>query len=228
MKNGVKSILMGILALTFLIPISVFAQPYPPRPQYPPQYPPQYHPLYLTFKPGIYSPQSRDLEGSDTGFNGEIAFGFRFNPNIAAEFGIGYFNTEKEVTAVGATYAVQEKFNINVIPVTLTLKAILPYKRWELFGLAGGGVYIVSAQSDYHNDYYDNHYDYEYDSDAVMGGYLGGGLHYNIAPGIFVGVEGKYLWTDKAKLNDEAYGVPLEAKFKMDGIIATAVFGIRF
>ena len=210
MKNGVKSILMGILALTFLIPINVFAEP----------------PFYITFKPGIYSPQSSDLDSS--GFNGEIAFGFRFNPNIAAEFGIGYFNTEKEVTAVGATYAVQEKFDINVIPVTLTLKVILPYKRWELFGLAGGGVYIVSAQSDYHNDYYDNHYDYEYDSDAVMGGYLGGGLHYNIAPGIFVGVEGKYLWTDKAKLNDEAYGVPLEAKFKMDGIIATAVMGIRF
>ena len=213
MKNGVKSILMGILALTFLIPISVFAQPYPP----PPQYPPQYHPLYLTFKPGIYSPQSGDLEGSDTGFNGEIAFGFRFNPNIAAEFGIGYFNTEKEVTAVWATYAVQEKFDINVIPVTLTLKVILPYKRWELFGLAGGGVYIVSA------------YDYgESDTDAVLGGYLGGGLHYNITRRIFVGAEGKYLWTDKAKLRDEAYGIPLEAKFKMDGIIATAVMGIRF
>ncbi len=57
---------------------------------------------------------------------------------------------------------------------------------------------------------------------------MGGGLHYNITPGIFVGVEGKYLWTDKAKLKDEAYGVPLEAKFKMDGLIATAVIGFRF
>jgi opacity protein-like surface antigen len=91
------------------------------------------------------------------------------------------------------------------------------------FGLGGAGVYIVSGPYDYH---YDD--DYHYDYDAVLGGYLGGGLHYNITPGIFVGVEGKYLWTDKAKLRDEVYGIPLEAKFKMDGIIATAVIGIRF
>ena len=47
-------------------------------------------------------------------------------------------------------------------------------------------------------------------------------LHYNITRKIFVGVEGKYLWTDKVELED------LELKFKMDGIIATAVVGIRF
>ena len=51
---------------------------------------------------------------------------------------------------------------------------------------------------------------------------MGAGIHYNITPRIFVGVEGKYLWTDKVKLED------LEVNFKMDGIIATAVFGIRF
>ena len=184
---GIKSLLGLVLVLTFLIPINVFAET----------------PFYITLKPGVYSPQSSDLEGIGTGFNGEIAFGYRFNPNIAAEFGIGYFTTEY--------------FDINVFPLTLTLKAILPYKRWEFFGLAGGGVYIVSA------------YDYgDSDTDAVLGGYLGGGLHYNITRRIFVGAEGKYLWTDKAKLKDEAYGIPLEAKFKMDGIIATAVIGIRF
>jgi hypothetical protein len=58
--------------------------------------------------------------------------------------------------------------------------------------------------------------------------YAGGGLHCNIMPKIFVGVEGKYLWTDKAKLRDEVNGIPLEANFKMDGIIATAVIGMRF
>ena len=203
-----------ILVIIFLLPIDVFAEP----------------PFYLTYKPGMYSPQSGAL---DIGLSTEVAFGYRFNQNIAAEFGLGYFNTEKEVTAVGATYVVRENFDIDVVPMTLTLKAILPYKRWELFGLAGGGVYIVSGPYDYYYyDYY--YYDYEYDDyDAVLGGYLGGGIHYNITPNnirpsIFVGVEGKYLWTDKAKLRDEAYGIPLEARFKMDGIIATAVFGIRF
>ena len=64
-------------------------------------------------------------------------------------------------------------------------------------------------------DYYD-HYDY----DTILGGYLGAGIHYNITPRIFVGVEGKYLWTDKVKLE---YG-----EFRMDGIIGNAAIGIRF
>jgi len=122
MKNspiGMKSIFVVVLVLTFLIPINVFAE----------------LPFYVALKPGIYSPQSSDLDSS--GFNGEIAFGYRFNPNIAAEFGIGYFYTEGEATAVGATFVVREKFDINVVPLTLTLKAILPYKQWEFFGLGG-------------------------------------------------------------------------------------------
>ena len=213
MKNspiGMKSIFVVVLVLTFLIPINVFAE----------------LPFYVALKPGIYSPQSSDLDSS--GFNGEIAFGYRFNPNIAAEFGIGYFYTEGEATAVGATFVVREKFDINVVPLTLTLKAILPYKQWEFFGLGGAGVYIVSGPYDYYYyDYY--YYDYDYDDyDAVLGGYLGGGVHYNITPAVFVGVEGKYLWTDEVELRDESYGIPLEAKFKMNGIIATAVFGFKF
>ena len=204
-----KSIFMAVLVLTFLIPINVFAK----------------SPFYIALKPGIYSPQSSDLDV--TGFNGEIAFGYRFNPYIAAEFGIGYFYTEGEKTVVGATYVDRENFDIDVYPVTLTLKAILPYKKWEFFGLAGGGVYIVSGpydvdDYDYHCDSHHCYYDYDYDYDARLGGFLGAGIHYNITRRIFVGVEGKYVWTDKVNLED------LELKFNMDGIIATAVFGIRF
>jgi hypothetical protein len=216
---GIKTILMVILVLTFLIPINVFAK----------------SPLYISFKPGVYFPQSNDLESFDTGFSGDIAFGFRFSPYIAAEFGVGYFNTEGEVTYMG-----REEFDLDVFPITLTLKAILPYKKWEFFGLGGAGVYIVSGPFDADDDYYDYYYDhyyyyydhyyydhYDYDYDAVFGGYLGAGIHYNITPTIFVGVEGKYLWTDKVN-GDEVFGIPLETKFKMNGIIANAVFGIRF
>jgi hypothetical protein len=31
--------------------------------------------FYMDFNPGVYSPQSSDLDSFDTGFNGEIAFG---------------------------------------------------------------------------------------------------------------------------------------------------------
>jgi len=211
---GIKSIFVVVLMLTFLIPITVFAK----------------SPFYIDFKPGIYSPQSSDLDSFDTGFNGEIAFGYRFNPNIAGEFGIGYFHTEGERTFVGGTYVGQE-LDVDVYPVTFTFKAILPYKKWEFFGLGGAGVYIVSGAydvDDWDDDDWDDWDDDDHDYDAVLGGYLGAGIHYNVTPRIFVGVEGKYLWTDKAKLKFEEFGVPHRVKFNMDGIIATAVIGFRF
>ena len=202
---GKKRILAVVLVFAFLIPMDVFAQSL----------------FYIAFKPGIYSPQSSDLGGFDTGFNGDFVFGFRFNPNIAAELGIGYFNTEGEKTVAGATYAGRRNFDLDVWSFTFTLKGILPYKKWEFFGLAGGGIYSVSKpyyQEDYrHHDYY-----YDYDYDSILGGFLGAGIHYNIAPKIFLGVEGKYLWTQQANFGD------LQEKFALDGIIATAVIGFRF
>jgi len=210
MKNsstGIKSIFMVVLVLILLIPINIFAQ----------------SPFYIAFKPGIYSPQSSDLDGFDTGFNGDFVFGFRLNPNIAVELGIGYFNTEGEKTVTGATYGGRKNFDLDVWSFTFTLKAILPYKKWEFFGFGGGGAYSVSRPYDvenyYHHYYYD---DYDDDYDLVLGGYLGAGIHYNIAPKIFLGVEGKYLWTEQAKFEY------LEERFRMDGIIATAVIGFRF
>jgi opacity protein-like surface antigen len=202
---GIKIIFLVVLVLTFLIPFNVFAQ----------------SPFYIAFKPGIYIPHSSDLDGFDTGFNGDFAFGFRLNPNIAAELGIGYFNTEGEKTAAGATYVGRKNFDINVWSFTFTLKAIFPYKKWEFFGLAGGGGYIVSRPYDVED--YHHHHDYDDDAyDWVLGGYLGAGIHYNITPKIFLGVEGKYLWTEQAKFEY------LEEKFRMDGIIATGVIGFRF
>jgi hypothetical protein len=208
MKNssiGIKSIFMVVLVLTFFLPINLFAQ----------------SPLYFALKPGAYFPQSSDLNGFDTGFNGEFAFGFRFNPNFAAELGFGFFYTEGQKTVVRGTSVAQQHYDLDVWPFTLTLKAILPYKKWEFFGLAGGGIYSVSAPYDvdpYHHHPYPYYY---YDCDWIWGGYLGAGIHYNIAPTIFVGVEGKYLWTEQAKFT----GVE---NFSLDGIISTAVIGFRF
>ena len=204
---GKKRILAVVLVFAFLIPMDVFAQSL----------------FYIAFKPGIYSPQSSDLGGFDTGFNGDFVFGFRFNPNIAAELGIGYFNTEGEKTVTGATYGGRKNFDIDVWSFTFTLKAILPYKKWEFFGFGGGGAYSVSRPYDVEGYYYHYHDYYDDDDyDLVLGGYLGAGIHYNIAPKIFLGVEGKYLWTEQAKFEY------VQERFRMDGIIANAVIGFRF
>ena len=203
---GIKIIFTAVCALAFLIPINVLAQT----------------PFYVAIKPGVYFPQ---YSGLDTGLSGEVAFGYRFNPNLAAEFGLGFFNTKGEVTVPGSTNAVQD-FHINVYPATFTLKAILPYKKWEFFGLGGGGVYLVFRPYNYED--YDHHHHYDYDYDVIFGGYLGAGIQYNITPRIFAGIEGKYLWTDKVKYRYGDTGAPLEAEFRLDGITSTLLVGFRF
>jgi len=209
-----KFIFMVVLVLTFSIPIQVLAQDL----------------YYISAKPGIYSPKLNDC---DTGFNGEIAFGWRPNPNFAAEMGVGYFETEAKERfrgqLGGITFTGRITADIEVIPVTITLKGILPYKQWEFFGLGGIGAYIVSGDLKARGTVggLSGAVDLE-DSATIFGFHLGLGFHYNITPTIFVGAEGKYLWTSEAKLQDEVFGVPIEAKFKMDGILATAVIGLRF
>jgi len=208
MKNfsiGKKSFFILALVFPFLVPIDVFAQ----------------SSFYAAFKPGVYFPRSSDLNGFDNGFSGGFSFGFQFNPNIAAELGLGYFYTGGEKTVGVGSSVRQQHYDIDVWPFTLTLKAILPYQKWDFFGLAGGGIYSVSAPYNV-NGY--NHYPYPYyynDYDYIWGGYLGGGIHYNITKRFFLGVEGKYLWTEQAKFS----GIN---GFKLDGLFSNAVIGFRF
>lgn len=201
-----KVIFIGFMLAIFLIPINAFAQ----------------DPFYIAFKPGIYVPRSSDLDGFDTGFNGEISFGYRLNPNVAAELGIGYFHTQGE----RSSDIHSDTFDIDVVPVTVTLKAILPVQKWEFFGLGGGGLYFTYGPFDNDYDYY--HYDhhhynhYHYDYDTLIGGYLGAGIHYYVMRRSFVGIEGKYLWTTKAEFEN------IDLGFHLDGILANAVLGFRF
>jgi outer membrane protein W len=202
---GTKSLFWVVLVIAFLIPINVFAQ----------------SSFYFAFKPGVYSPRSNDLNGFDNGFSGNFSFGFQFNPNIAAELGLGYFHTEGEKTVRSDSAVNQNHYDIDVWPFTLTLKAILPYGKWDFFGLAGGGIYSVSVPYNA-NGYYHYSYPYYYnDYDYIWGGYLGAGLQYNITKSIFLGLEAKYLWTEPAKFTSYE-------GFKLDGIISNAVIGLRF
>jgi opacity protein-like surface antigen len=215
---GVKYLILGSLMLTILIPQYVLAQGrFLDRN------------FYITAKPGIYSPQTNDLDGFDTGFNGEVAFGFQPIRYFAVELGTGYFNTEGTATFSGFNYAERDKFDLHVIPFTLTGKLILPFKKFEFFGLGGVGAYYVWTDVEARGTVNGIPVSVELDGeDIVFGGYLGLGVHYNITPRFFVGVEGKYLWTDRANPKDEYYDESLGVKFKLDGILATAVLGFRF
>jgi opacity protein-like surface antigen len=194
---------------------------------------PNAKPFYIAVKPGIYSPQTSDLDGFNTGFSGDLAFGYRYNPNFAAELSAGYFHTDSTSrvsgTILGIPVSASEKDNIDVVPVTLTLKGILPVDRWEFFVLGGIGAYFVATETKVRLSVAGaTTSDKATDNSTVFGGFAGLGFHYNITPAWFVGAEGKYLWTSKVSLDETLLGSPVSGTFKLDGILANAVIGFKF
>jgi opacity protein-like surface antigen len=177
---------------------------------------------YFAVKAGIYSPESDDLEDFDTGFNGELAIGRYFHPDLALELGVGYFETE--ATFQGSLPIVgdyREEVEISVIPVTLSAKGIYPINSVELFGEIGIGVYFSNGESNITftglgNIYID-------DDDTPFGFQLGLGGNFNITQNVFLGLEGEYLW---AGAEFEGYGIKLDAD--LDGFIVTGNLGFRF
>jgi len=173
---------------------------------------------YVVGKIGSYTPTSNDLSEHDTGFNTEIAFGRYFTPFIALEIGIGYFQTEGDVTVVdrGARYYGNDK--IEVTPLTVSLKARVPINIWlDLYGIAGVGTYFIYDRIEVSNYYY--HHDHISDDTTAFGVHLGGGLTYNIRRNFFIGAEFKYVW-----LNATLFGEDVT----LDGFRVTGNFGFRF
>lgn len=152
----------------------------------------------LNVKAGAYFPTG-DLEDADfgTGFSGEVSYGRYLHPNFVTEFGVGYLRSEDTSADVWA------------VPLTVTLKGVYPVNGVELFAGAGAGFYIVEAEVDS-----------ETDDDSVWGGHVVAGANVDINPTLFVGVEGKYIFTDEADFFGE--------KVNLNGFTLTANFGIRF
>lgn len=178
---------------------------------------------YVVGKMGFYSPDSNDLEGFDNGFNGEIALGHYFGPNLAGEIGLGYFGTSGKFYGydVDAGYF-SEDFDIDVTPVTLSLKAVFPVARHiEFYGIGGIGAYFVRGSIDVATEYWGD-YDLS-DDDTAFGAHLGGGFNINLDRRIFLGAEAKYIWAEADFKNDFD-----NLSVDLGGFVFTANLGYRF
>ncbi len=170
---------------------------------------------YVVAKLGAYFPTSNDLSGYNTGFSGEFAFGHYFNPYIAVELGVGYFQTEGDVTVSvpGSKYRSNEK--IEVTPLTASLKFILPVNIYvEPYIIGGIGAYFVHDHIDasgFHGDLSDD--------ETAFGAHIGGGINFNIAPNFFIGAECKYVWVEPS-----LYGTDVD----LSGVRVMGNFGVRF
>lgn len=173
---------------------------------------------YLMLKAGVYSPSgSHDLNDfnggsttsldSKTGFAGEIAAGHYILPMVALEFGAGYFQSE------GSPAAQPGETKLKVVPLTATGKFFLPLGTVEPYGLFGIGAYITDLKVS------GNTGNFSGSSEISYGLHAGGGVNFNLDKDMFVGLEGKYLWSKPSFGGQDV---------DLDGFVTTVNMGLRF
>ena len=165
-------------------------------------------PNYVQVKLGGYFPMSSDIDTYDSGFNVEASLGRYLAPGFAVEGGIGFFETEGRRPGS----SVYREFE--VIPLTFSLRGTVPSGPFEVYGMAGIGVYFIDATS---SSVFSG--DSTSDSSADIGLHLGLGGRYSMPNNVFFGLEGKYLW-----LTTSTFGTDT----RLDGAVLTANIGYRF
>jgi outer membrane protein W len=174
---------------------------------------------YLVLKGGIYSPQNEKLYDFDSGFNGELAFGRYLNKNLAFEVASGYFKTR--ATKSADVVSAEATLDFNLVPLTGALRAIIPMGAFELYGLGGGGAYFLWTDSSVSTNNRSASSSDKYNQ-TLAGGFLGAGATIKVSPTVFLGLEGKYLWTTNLTLDN------LETDINLNGIQATLNLGFLF
>ncbi|MFA5324488.1 MAG: outer membrane beta-barrel protein [Smithella sp.] len=188
---------------------------------------------YIVFKPGIFYPQG-EIDKMGIGFSGEIAYGRRFHPNAALEIASGYIGTGANTTSgsarsisTGIIYPAEFKAELYAIPVTVAIKGIIPIsKDFDVYMIAGGGGYYANAKLTYTVTGVGS--DSASDNKWVLGGFLGAGLNFDIMKDVFVGLEGKYMWTDRIKMSGNIAGRAVEESFNLEGVQGVVTIGFRF
>jgi hypothetical protein len=165
---------------------------------------------YAYIQPGAYIPQHKHVflidDKFDTGPNIEVVFGKYVNSNIAGELGIGYFQTKGEL------YSPRTQLKEQVWDIFYTLKGLLPMGPVELYGGGGFGLYVTKSSI---------YSDYEVNSNLGLHVLAGG--RYNINEKLFVGLEGKYLWSSASFSNGSVID-----DAQLDGVYVSGNVGVRF
>ncbi|MDR3089527.1 MAG: hypothetical protein LBU39_06895 [Desulfobulbaceae bacterium] len=196
---------------------------------------------YMIGKAGVYIPDDSEV---DTGFNGEIGYGFDLLPGpglLAFEGSVGYFNAEQSEdyyynSGSPNYYGFQDRYEMeaqaDVVPLSVSLKAGLESGPFTFY--VGGGVdlFFVSMEVKYHNSYRDDYYYYDRhgysddDNDVIFGGHVMAGTTFDINDRMFVGLEAKYLATDDMDMS--FYGGQDVITGDLNGVTVSGVFGFRF
>lgn len=161
---------------------------------------------YLAIKSGLYSYEGDLDEEHAAGFNGEITYGHYIQHLLVLEGTAGYFHD-----------GVSSGNDIRGYDLQISVKRTFDIGRYEPFIGAGVGVYFANYKGVLKEAR--NRVPMDVD-DTVYGVHLLAGLNLNFHSSLFLGFEGKYIYTDDADFNG--------AKIDLDGLTTMAVLGYRF
>jgi opacity protein-like surface antigen len=128
-----RSVVASLAALSLAVPAAAVAQPVSTVGGSGPD-------TYLELHLGAFVPQSSDLDELDPGVAFGGTFGARFGPTFSVELELAYYGASSTAAAVRTA--------LEAIPVTASLRARLPFKRWEVSAFAGGGVHFARWSAD--------------------------------------------------------------------------------
>ena len=177
---------------------------------------------YLIGKVGAYLPDESNV---NTGFNGEIGFGFNLVPKpglLAIEGTTGYFNASQSSYYMGGGYQNYMKFQADVVPLAVSLKAGIEARPFTFYVGGGFDLLFASMEAKYRSLYYGRYSDS--DNDTVLGGHVMAGVTIDINPQMFIGAEVKYLATQDVSMS--LYGYELTGD--LNGVTVSGMLGIRF
>jgi len=177
---------------------------------------------YLHLRLGAVMPQSTDLDDLKigTGFDGEVAIGRRFSPNLAGELGLGYFSAEGSHMTVfdpGSGLTIDLKATFSGVPLTASIKGILPLSpSVELYGLVGLGLYMVTLEA---TGSAMGQTASTSENDSAVGVQFGAGLSFDVSSTAFLSVDLRYL------IAKASFG---GAEGNIDSLFLNAGVGFRF
>ncbi len=179
-------------------------------------------------KIGIFQP-SGDMDdlNYDNGGNFSAAYSRYLNRFVVLEAGFDIFASEQNLSGRNADAGSYTQDNtLAAVGAVVTVKGEYTIGQVDFFGGLGAGMYAVSLTSDIDSSRLGNLDDD--DSDGVFGAHVVAGINYNINERFFLGMEGKYRWTDEVEIREEVASIPIEYSGDLSGYTVTFNGGFRF
>jgi len=174
---------------------------------------------YLAVKAGGFLPNGKGdatnqggLKDFDTGYNMEVAIGFRPASYAAIEAASGFYTSERQDTVNGSS----TKATIYGVPVTITAKGIIPLNKADFFVGAGAGYYFGVLDQSGQPRSSSSH-------GNALGYHIVGGFDYNISEHYSLGSEIKWFST---KPEFDANNSGVKTKWELGG--TTLGLGMKY